>query len=714
VRYVVALFLILLMAGAPAGAQEKNSALPGDPVLFKADQLRHERKLGIVIARGNVEITQNDRVLRADTISYNQKTDTLKATGNIVLMEPTGDVMFADYAELTGNFKDGVIQNIRILLSDNARVAAVGGRRIGGEVTEMRKVVYSPCRTCLGPNRPPIWQLKAVKVIHDRPAQTIEYRDAFLEFFGVPVFYTPYLSHPDPTVKRKSGFLTPRYGSDSQLGITLETPYYINIAPDKDLTLRPIITSDEGPVLAGQYRQRFTNGRFEFEGSGTRGSDETGNKEIRGHIFSKTRFDLTDTWRTGADIEFASDDTYLRRYGFRSPDTLTSHLFAEGFRGQNYAAAEAYYWRGLAADDDTGETPIVAPLLSYSALGQPGRGGGRWTLDANFLSLTRTSGTDSRRLSLLGGWELPHIAPTGEVYRLYASLQSDAYFVDDVVADGAAPGTTLDGFTGRIFPRIGLDWRFPFAQSSGGSTRILEPVAGIMISPNGGNPDKVPNEDSQDLEFDDTNLLSRNRFTGIDRVEGGQRLYYGLQMGWFGQAATTSAFVGQSYRVRRDSTFSTDSGLEDHFSDIVGRVAIKPNFPLNIQYRFRLDKGDFSPRRNEVTASLGPKAFKLNVNYSFFGQGTGSGEFTDREEIITGFRSQITNEWAFSASTQRDLELDESLRHNFRLEYVCDCFKMSLDFTRTFTQDRDVRPTETIFLRLSFKNLGEVGTSAGP
>lgn len=713
-RYAVSLLLLFVMAVTTAIAQESKSPLANDPVLFKADELRHERKLGIVIAKGNVEITQNDRILRADTVSYNQKTDILKATGNVTLMEPGGDVLFADYAELNGSFKDGVIQNIRILLSDNARVAAVGGRRIGGEVTEMRKVVYSPCRTCVRPGGPPIWQLKAVKVIHDKPEQTIEYRDAFLEFFGVPVFYTPYLSHPDPTVKRKSGFLTPRYGSDSQLGVTIETPYYFNIAPDKDLTVRPIITSDEGPVLAGQYRQRFAKGRLEFEGSGTRGSDENGSKEIRGHVFSKARFDLTDTWRTGADIEFASDDTYLRRYGFRSPDTLTNHLFLEGFRGQNYAAAEGYFWRGQAADDETGDTPIIAPFLSYSALGQPGAGGGRWTLDTNLLSLSRTSGTDSRRLSVLGGWELPHIAPTGEVYRLYASLQADGYFVDDVVPEGAAAGTSFSGLTGRIFPRIGLDWRYPFSRSSGGSSQVLEPVAGIMISPNGGNSDKIPNEDSQDLEFDDTNLLSRNRFTGLDRVEGGQRLYYGLQMGWYGQKGTTSAFVGQSYRVRRDSTFDLDSGLEDNFSDVVGRVAIRPNYPVNVQYRFRLDKDDLSPRRNEVIAGIGPRAFNVRINYSFFGQGTGSGEFGSREELTTGFRSQVTNEWAVSASTQRDMESNESLRHNFRLEYVCDCFKMSVDFTRTFTQDRDVRPTETIFLRLAFKNLGEVGTSAGP
>ena len=235
------------------------------PVLFKADQLRHERKLGIVVARGNVEITQGERILRADTVSYNQRTDILTATGNVVLLEPTGDITFADFVELSGDFKDGVVENIRILMSDDARIAAVGGRRIGGDVTEMRKVVYSPCRTCLGPGGPPIWQLKAVEVVHNQKEKTIEYRDAFMEFAGIPVFYTPYLSHPDPTVKRKSGFLTPRYGSDTELGVMIETPYYFDIAPDKDATIRPIFTGSEGLVLAGEYRQRFANGELKLD-----------------------------------------------------------------------------------------------------------------------------------------------------------------------------------------------------------------------------------------------------------------------------------------------------------------------------------------------------------------------------------------------------------------------------------------------------------------
>ena len=692
-------------------AQRAEPVSNDTPVLLKADQLRHERKLGIVVGRGNVEIEQGDRVLRADTISYNQKTDILTATGNVVLLEPSGDITFADFVELSGDFKNGVVENIRILMSDDARLAAVGGRRIDGNVIEMRKAVYSPCRTCLGPGGPPIWQLKAAKVVHNKTAKTVEYYDAFMEFAGVPVFYTPYLSHPDPTVKRKSGFLTARYGSDSELGALIEIPYYFNIAPDKDATFRPIYTGNEGLIMAGEYRQRFTDGELKFEGSATRGSDQNGPDENRGHFFTHANFDLTDTWRTALKSELASDDTYLRRYRFRSPDPLTNHLIFERFRSQNYASAEGYHWQGQSVTDEAGKTPIVAPLINFNAVGTPGSHGGRWTIDVNAMALTRTTGTDSKRISLRSGWLLPHIARTGEVYRLYATLQTDGYLVDEVQEENRAAGNLFSGFTGRVFPRVGLDWRLPFARPVGKTTQVIEPVAGLMLSPNGGNWDKIPNEDSKDIEFDDTNLVSPSRFTGLDRIEGGQRVYYGLQLGAFGKFGHSSAFLGQSYRIRRDRSFPVNSGIEENFSDIVGRVIINPEYPFSALYRFRLNKQNFTPRRSEVQASIGPEAFKVNIDYSLLGEGTGSGEFTNREEITTGFNSQVFRDWSVHGSTRRDLKRNEVLNYQFGFVYRCDCLTVTADFARTFASDRDLKPTDTFFVHFAFKNLGEFGTT---
>ena len=222
---------MLPVAAIPAVAQDRSPIQTDAPVLFKADQLRNEQKIGLVVATGNVEFTQNGRTLLADSVTYNRRTDTVTASGNISLLEPTGEVIFADHIELTGQMRDGVIKNMRVRMTDDSRIAAAGGRRIGGTRTEFSKAVYSPCKLCeKDPTRAPIWQVKASKVTHDQETKDVTYRNAFLEFYGIPVMYTPYLSHPDPTVERRTGFLIPTYGSDSELGTLVSTPYYFDFA----------------------------------------------------------------------------------------------------------------------------------------------------------------------------------------------------------------------------------------------------------------------------------------------------------------------------------------------------------------------------------------------------------------------------------------------------------------------------------------------------
>ena len=110
---------------------------------------------------------------------------------------------------------------------------------------------------------------------------------------------------------------------------------------------------------------------------------------------------------------------------------------------------------------------------------------------------------------------------------------------------------------------------------------------------------------------------------------------------------------------------------------------------------------------------MGPKAFNVTVNYSFFGEGTGAGEFSNREEITTGFTSELFDDWILRGSTRRDLQRDETLNYGLGLEYRCDCLHVAVDFTRTFTTDRDLKPSDTVFVRLTFKNLGEFGGAVG-
>jgi len=715
---VLRVFLFMAMLSVfstgHSSAPLAQAGLSRDDVLFSADTMSHDQQLGVVRAAGNVEISTDSRILRADTVAYNQRLDTVIATGNVAILEPTGEVLFADYVELSDGLRAGFVRSVKLMLSDKSRFAASSAKRTDGNTTEMTRAVYSACQLCpKNPKRPPLWQIKAVKVIHNQKAQRIDYKDAFLEVYGIPIAYTPYFSHPDPSVEAKSGFLAPRYGSTSELGLRLETPYYIRIAPNRDATITPIFTSKEGVVLGGEYRERTLKGAYTFQGSVTSvdkrdaNNIKTGESTVRGHVEANGNFNLDETWRWGFIGSRSTDDTYLRRYNISSDDTQTSNIYLEGFRGRQYAAANAYLFQGQREDDDPGTTPVVLPQLEYAFVGEPGKLGDSIRLDASALSLHRSDGQDTRRLSLGGTWRLPYVSSGGSVYTLATRLRADGYHVNDK-PDSANPGITETGFRGRLLPSATLDWRLPMVRSTQTTRQVIEPIVAAIVAPYGGNPTGIPNEDSQSFEFDDTNLFSVDRFPGLDRWEGGPRLNFGVKYGAYAvKGGYVTAMMGQSYRLKADSTFADKTGLEDKRSDYVGRLIVSPSSFIDYVHRFRLDRDTFSIRRNEIDLAIGPQKLHFDIGYLSLDKELTSEAFESREEVRASARAKITKLWTADANMRRDLtENGGALSHGLGLIYSDECIEFTTRFERTFTEDRDVRPSSSISFRVKLKNLG--------
>lgn len=698
---------------APVPAVKEMAETPS--VNFSADEMGFDQERGIVTASGNVEIHYQNRSLRADKVSYNRATNEVEAEGNVVITEPTTEAIYGDKVKISGDLRDGFILNIGVILQDRSRIVGSSGTRTAGKKTDLSHAVYSPCNLCTeNPDSDPLWQIKAVKVSHDKDAKIVEYQDAWIEFFGFPVFYTPYFRHPDPTIKRKSGFLFPTFGNSSDLGATIQTPYFWNISPHEDMTITPTVMTAENPIIAMEYRNRLIDGSIDLTSSLTTnsGDDEHGTENgrygVRGHILSEGRFDINESWRWGFDGNWTTDDTYMRRFGFGSPDSLKSQIFAESFKNRSYFSVKSVSFQGLQADDDSSKIPLILPLADFNYVGEKDRFGGNTNFDFNFLSMTREEGTDTRRLSARSVWQRPMVGVLGDVYNISLGLNSDFYHVNDLVRGSGED--EYDGFSYRVTPEAALEWRMPFAKSDGNVSQVIEPIASFIWSPYGGNSSKIPNEDSIELEFDDTNLFRTNRFSGLDRVEGGPRIIYGLKWGAFGEKGrNTKVFIGQSWRPKVDDTYAEGSGLEDNFSDIVARLNISPGDHLDASYRTRFSPDNFSARRHEVRFNGGLPLLKLSGNYVFLEQQSGS-EFEGREELDLSATSQIDRFWRTSLSGTRDMESNEMRTVGLNLTYEDECVVFRSQLTRTFFEDRDLEPTDSITFNLVLKTLGEVKT----
>ncbi|MCZ8121913.1 MAG: LPS assembly protein LptD [Magnetospirillum sp.] len=703
--------------GAPGHAQDRRLR-PELPVMLTADELVADEDLGIVTTQGNVEVSQGDRILRANTLTFNRRTNVVTASGGVSLVEPGGDVFFAEFVELTSDLRDGVMRDLRLLLADQSRFAAVTARRADGSRTTMRRATYSPCEPCAdNPTRAPMWQIRAANVRHDEARKEIVYDEAWLEIRGVPVAYTPYLAHPDGTEKRKSGFLPPDVASSSRTGTMVATPYYWTLGPSADATVTPIILSNDRPLMSAEYRQRFGAGQVVTDASflNTR-RDGEGFPQWRGHLRSDGRFDLDDNWRTGFDIARASDKTYIDRYRIRQrfrfieQDALTSRGFVEGFQDRGYAVVNAFAFQGLRPEDDPTRTPLVLPAAAYSWVGEPGRAGGRFNVDASAVSIYRDRDVRAQRGTILAGWALPHTTRSGEIYTLTANLQSDVFHSSNTAygtRDAFQPSE--NGVNARALPQIGLSWRLPLVRRDGSLRTIVEPMTAVYIAPNAGSQRDLPNEDSRGLTFDDTNLFRINRFSGYDRLESGQRLVSGVNTDFRNAVGQRlSVFAGQQYRMNDEAALPLGAGADTRFSDFVGRTIVQPHEWFGGSYRFQIDNRNRELLRSISGLSLGPSALRYGLSHARIDRSIQPTAARSINQLTQTLTARIDEVWRVTGRVIESLGADRGvLLAGATLIYEDDCFLWGVDFTRRNVGRADIPPDTALLFRFGFRNLGE-------
>ncbi|MEO1089456.1 MAG: LPS assembly protein LptD [Pseudomonadota bacterium] len=685
-------------------------------ILLEAESLAYDQTADLITAEGSVYFSRGLTTLTADQVVYDRQTRLVTAIGNVVLVDEEGQTYFAERLQLDDAMAKGFAESVASRLADSSLIVASRGDREDENRTVFRDVSYTPCQVC-AEDDDPTWRLEADTVVHDQEDETVRYQNATLRLGDVPVFYTPYLQHPDPRVDRQSGFLTPTAGYNDDLGFAVETPYYVVLAPNRDLTIRPTFLTNEPPVLALDFRDLQTFGATRATVSGTYASFTDSDTEItddrfRGHIDAGGRYVLPRGWVTGFDLRAASDKSYLRRYRITDDNVLNSRLFAERYRNDSFVDVSTLGFQGLRTTDVQREIPIALPRLSSSFSGRVDAIGGRWRLRPNLLGLYRSDGVDSGRGSIEAALEIPRISPYGDVFKAEVSLRGDLYVTDGDVQTGSRQGGTQT--EARLLPAGLLEWRRPYARTPMdplGVTYTIEPIASLYLSPTGLNDPNIPNDDSTSFEFDETNLLRANRFTGIDLWDEGSRINYGLRTAANGfDRDLWSVFVGQSYRFSQTDFFEDFSGLENDASDVVGRVALSPHPWIDVDYRFRVGSDFGSLPKSDLRLVGGPPRVRVALGHLLLDEEeSGTTTFGRREEGRAAISLQLTDRWSAIAGTRRDLEGGEPIFETYGLVYEDDCFRFVFGVERDFTDSGDANAGTTVAFRVSLKNLGEFG-----
>ena len=736
-----------------------------DIIYLDADELIRSEENDILVAQGDVEGRYQDRTLRADKVVYNLESGRVTALGNVTLIDADGSVQYADKLELSDELEAGTASNFTARLANGGITGAALATRTENEEIELYNAYYTACEPCVedGKTKRPTWRLKARKVRQDSDKNAIVYTNAVFELLGVPVFYTPYLAHPDPTVDRASGWLNPFAGISSARGFETITPYYWAIDDSSELTLTPRIFTKVNPLLEYKYRKRFYSGEVNIEGSATYGTlfDNDGRNftdpslftnpeeaplgaRLRSHTFANAAFNINENWNWGAGFQAATDDFHLNlfdlderpdKFGLYEADSrrLISQAFLIG-QGENFRFSTSTFGfqdlrsqivenedGSLTANPvDDGLLPVVAPNIQAEYHIKDPLVGGRFKAFGDFTMLTRQTGTDYTRGSAGLEWGRNFIAPGGIEVKPFGFARYDTFDFEAENEDGTP--IEVDNFS-REIGQVGVDIRYPFIKYGDGVNFIFEPR--IQVTESFGdaqqenftvfdnNGDELSLlQDGFSIDLDHTLLFANNKSTGFDFWREGFRADVGASLTADWENSHAKLFVGQSYSdtIATADDFALGTGLNGDKSDLVGLFELDINGRLRSTTRLRFDddEGDF----RRIDTSLTYRGDRLSLSGRYFQLDQATQLVTDDPNALTEEASgvatlRLTDNWSVRGGLTYDLDSNDIRRQSYGLIYDDDCTRVEFLFRSTRLTDDALRDTQGFSIRISLLSLGD-------
>ena len=569
--------------------------------------------------------------------------------------------------------------------------------------TEISKGIFTTCKKRDGC---PPWTIKAKKITHDKNKKIIDYQNAWLQVYDKPIFYFPKFFHPDPTVKRQSGFLIPKFTDSSSAGTSLQIPYFKVLADNKDLTFSPRIFADQKLILQNEYRRVEKNydhimdfGIF----TSTLSNDQQTSKS---HFFSNTKFDLNDNFFQESDLQFnleqVTNDTYLKKYKINSPlikSESVMHTFLE-YNGYNDGSSlnfsiESYEDLTKNSHD---RYEFIYPDITYSKdLEKIFNLSGLLNLSSNVYQ--KQYNTNQYQQTLTN--DLIYSSPINFTKN---GIKKDYQLLIKNHNERNKTGSKNENnSTNKVLSNLMYNLSYPLKKQGKIYDDFLKPTISFRYSPN-----KTPNIASADRRLDVSNINAFDRISSSEGIEGGQSLTLGFEYikKDKDQNEKLSIDLSQVIRDEANPDLPTKSTLNNKYSDIIGRVKFDLLDNLNFEYNFMMDNNFDRTNYNSIIANISVNNFVTNFEYHEESSLVGSKNYLSN---TTSYMFDENNSIKFSTRENREIDLTEF--YNLVYQYENDCLRAALEYNKTYYSDSDVKPEDEIFLSLTIVPFSKINTT---
>jgi len=719
-----------MIAAEPVAASAQTTVAPPASaaeqlIQFSADSVAYDGDADVVTATGDVRMNRDGNYLAANKVVWERKTGQVYAKGNVVLLTPQGDKLVGDNVQLTDTMRDGTIDNLMVVLASGGRIAARRGTRTNG-VLSLNDAIYSPCpvTTETGCPKRPSWSITAARVIDDPASKRVRFEGGRLQLFGINLPLLPIFNLSRGT-EGATGLLVPDIAVSSRNGFELAVPYHWQLGPNRDATITPHVYTNVLPAVDAQYRELNSLGAYQLHGFLTYGEvdriDPTSTADektrFRGYFEGNGRFQLDPVWSVTASLRAATDKTVTRRYDLTNDDRLRNVINVERITPDSYVSIAGWVFQGLRVDDRQKEIPIALPAIDARfRLGDVA--GGKVEAQANSLSILRIDGQDTQRAFASLRWDLRRITPWGQELSLTAYGRADVYHTDEVEKTPVAIYRGTEGWHGRAIGALAADVKWPFIGPFLGGVQRLVPRLQLVLTPRTSNID-IPNEDARSVDLEDSNLFALNRFPGYDRWEDSSRITYGLDWSIERKNLSIDSNIGQSLRFEKLRTiFPQGTGLTGRVSDLVGRTRIRYGNFIDITNRFRIDKKNFTVRRNELDLTIGSNDTYAQIGYLKLNRDIDPSieDLRDKEELRVAARVKFRKYWSIFGAAVIDLT-DKSedplsvadgyqpIRNRLGIEYEDECLQLGLTWRRDYERIGAFRKGSTFAIHLALKGV---------